>query len=93
MRREIAGVLHVLQKLHRGQHLHRDLTPLNVFGCDGHRLTLGDFGIVRQQSDQRGVTARTLNPLMAPSDIFDGATPSGRRATTPIRWVSSSACW
>lgn len=75
VRREIAGVLHVLRKLHRGQLLHRDLTPLNVFVCDGYRLKLGDFGIVRQQSDHRGVTARTLNPHMAPSDIFDGAAP------------------
>jgi serine/threonine-protein kinase len=75
VRREIAGILHVLGKLHRGQLLHRDLTPLNVFVCDRHRLKLGDFGIVRQQSDRRGVTARTLNPLMAPSDIFDGAAP------------------
>jgi serine/threonine protein kinase len=75
VRREIAGVLHVLRKLHRGQLLHRDLTPLNVFVCDGYRLKLGDFGIVRQQSDRRGVTARTLNPHMAPSDIFDGAAP------------------
>jgi serine/threonine-protein kinase len=75
VRREIAGVLQVLGKLHRGQLLHRDLTPLNVFVCDGPRLKLGDFGIVRQQTNQRGVTARTLNPLMAPSDIFDGAAP------------------
>ena len=75
VRREIAGLLQVLGKLHRGQFLHRDLTPLNVFVCDGPRLKLGDFGIVRQQSDRRGVTARTLNPLMAPSDIFDGAAP------------------
>jgi len=75
VRREIAGILHVLRKLHRGQLLHRDLTPLNVFVCDGHRLKLGDFGIVRQQSDHRGVTARTLNPHMAPSDIFNGAAP------------------
>jgi serine/threonine protein kinase len=75
VRREIAGLLHVLGKLHRGQLLHRDLTPLNVFVCDKHCLKLGDFGIVRQQSDRRGVTARTLNPLMAPSDIFDGAAP------------------
>ena len=74
-RREIAGILEVLVKLHRGQLLHRDLTPLNVFVCDDTRLKLGDFGIVRQQSDQRGITARTLNPLMAPSDIFDGAAP------------------
>ncbi len=52
VRREIAGILQVLGKLHRGQLLHRDLTPLNVFVCDGRRLKLGDFGIVRQQSDR-----------------------------------------
>jgi len=74
-RREIAGILQVLGKLHRGQLLHRDLTPLNVFVCDQARLKLGDFGIVRQQNDKRGITARTLNPLMAPSDIFAGAAP------------------
>jgi serine/threonine-protein kinase len=75
VRREISGVLQVLGKLHRGQLLHRDLTPLNLFVCDGAKLKLGDFGIVRQQSDRRGVTARTLNPLMAPSDMFAGAAP------------------
>ena len=74
-RREIAGILEVLAKLHRGQMLHRDLTPMNVFVCDGLRLKLGDFGIVRQQSDRRGITARTLNALTAPSDILDGAVP------------------
>jgi hypothetical protein len=75
VRREIAGILQVLGKLHRGQMLHRDLTPLNVFVCDGLRLKLGDFGIVRQQSDRRGITVRTMNALTAPSDILTGAAP------------------
>src|SRR4030095_9798626 len=35
VRREIAGILQVLGKLHRGHMLHRDLTPMNVFVCDG----------------------------------------------------------
>jgi serine/threonine-protein kinase len=74
-RREIAGILQVLGKLHRGQMLHRDLTPLNVFVCDNRRLKLGDFGIVRAQSDRRGIAVRTLNPFMAPSDIVAGAAP------------------
>src|SRR5438067_4983187 len=74
-RREIAGVLEVLARLHRGQTLHRDLTPMNVFVCDGHCLKLGDFGIVRQQSDRRGITARTMNALTAPSDILAHAVP------------------
>ena len=74
-RREIAGILQVLGKLHRGQTLHRDLTPLNVFVCDNHRLKLGDFGIARPQTSGRGITVRTFNPLMAPSDVLDGAAP------------------
>jgi eukaryotic-like serine/threonine-protein kinase len=74
-RREIAGVLEVLGKLHRGQLLHRDLTPLNVFVCENRSLKLGDFGIVQQQSDPRGITARTMNALTAPSDIIAGAAP------------------
>lgn len=75
VRREIVGVLEVLGKLHRGQMLHRDLTPLNVFVCDRRRLKLGDFGIARQQSDRRGVSARTMNVMTAPSDILAGAVP------------------
>jgi serine/threonine protein kinase len=74
-RREIAGILQVLGKLHRGQNLHRDLTPLNVFVCDGRCLKLGDFGIVRHQSDRRGIAAGTMNALTAPSDILARAAP------------------
>lgn len=89
-RREIAGILTVLEKLHRGRLLHRDLTPLNVFVCDGRRLKLGDFGIVRYQSQgarrrrsvrpgrragRWGVTAQTLNPFMAPSELVAGGAP------------------
>jgi serine/threonine protein kinase len=75
VRREIAGILTVLRKLHRGQLLHRDLTPMNVFVCDGPTLKLGDFGIVRQQSGPGGIVARTMNALTAPSDILAGAVP------------------
>jgi serine/threonine protein kinase len=74
-RREIAAVLDVLGKLHRGQLLHRDLTPLNLFVCHGPTLKLGDFGIVRQQSDRRGITARTMNALTAPSEVIAGLVP------------------
>jgi serine/threonine-protein kinase len=75
VRREMAGILDVLRKLHRGQTLHRDLTPVNVFVCAGPRLKLGDFGIVRQQSDARGITARTMNWMTAPSDLLQRAAP------------------
>jgi serine/threonine protein kinase len=75
VRREIAGILEVLARLHRGQVLHRDLTPLNVFVCDDRRLKLGDFGIVRPQTDRRGITAHTMNAMTAPSEFLAGAAP------------------
>ena len=74
-RREIAGILEVLRKLHRGQLLHRDLTPMNVFVCDARRLKLGDFGIVRSMSDRRALPVRTFNPAMAPSEVVAGVIP------------------
>jgi len=74
-RREIAGILEVLGKLHRGELLHRDLTPMNVFVCDGPVLKLGDFGIVRSMSDRRPQRVRTFNPAMAPSEVVAGGVP------------------
>jgi serine/threonine-protein kinase len=78
VRREIAGILQVLGRLHRGQVLHRDLTPLNVFVCDNTYLKLGDFGTVRQQSHRRGITTRTLNVSMVPSDMLGAFAPKWR---------------
>ena len=78
-RRQIAGILQVLGTLHRGQLLHRDLTPMNVFVCDGQTLKLGDFGIVRHLRDRRGIRAHTLNRLTAPLEILDGAAPMDAR--------------
>ncbi len=75
VRREMAGLLDVLGTLHRGQLLHRDLTPMNVFVCDRRTLKLGDFGIVRQQTDRRGLAVTTLGALTAPSEFLAGTIP------------------
>ncbi len=72
VRREIAGILAVLDSLHRGQALHRDLTPFNVFVCEHEHLKLGDFGIATHQLSHRGVTADAFNLFNAPSEIAWG---------------------
>jgi len=72
VRREIAAILAPLNVLHRGQALHRDLTPFNVFVCRDQTLKLGDFGIARHQPNRRGVTADAFNPLGAPTEIAWG---------------------
>ena len=72
VRQEIAAILETLDVLHRGQALHRDLTPFNVFVCQDERLKLGDFGIATHQASRRGVTADAFNPLGAPTEIAWG---------------------
>lgn len=72
VRQEIAAILETLDVLHRGQALHRDLTPFNVFVCQGEVLKLGDFGIATHQASRRGVTADAFNPLGAPTEIAWG---------------------
>jgi eukaryotic-like serine/threonine-protein kinase len=72
VRQEIAAILETLDVLHRGQALHRDLTPFNVFVCENEILKLGDFGIATHQASRRGVTADAFNPLGAPTEIAWG---------------------
>lgn len=72
VRREIAAVLAVLDAVHRGQALHRDLTPFNVFVCDHEQLKLGDFGIATHQLSRRGVTADAFNLFNVPNEIAWG---------------------
>ena len=72
VRREIAAVLKPLDLLHRGQALHRDLTPFNLFVCDNEQLKVGDFGIAMHQRSQRGVTADAFNLFNVPAEIAWG---------------------
>ena len=72
VRREIAAILAPLHALHRGQALHRDLTPFNVFVCTNEQLKLGDFGIATHQLSRRGVTADAFNPFNVPTEIAWG---------------------
>ena len=72
VRREIAALLRALDALHRGHALHRDLTPFNVFVCEGEKLKLGDFGIATHQLSRRGVTADAFNLFHVPNEIAWG---------------------
>src|SRR5688572_6188373 len=72
VRREIAAILRALDALHRGQAMHRDLTPFNVFVCAEEQLKLGDFGIATHQLSRRGVTADAFNVFNAPTEIAWG---------------------
>ena len=72
VRRELAAIAGALDALHRGQAMHRDLTPFNVFVCAGNELKLGDFGIATHQINPRGVTADSFNLFHVPNEIAWG---------------------
>ena len=72
VKREVGGLLRLLDQLHGGGILHRDVTPFNVFVCDGERLKLGDFGIARSRlGGRQGVAADIFNLAWAPSGIAE----------------------
>jgi serine/threonine protein kinase len=71
-RREIIAILRLLDHIHAGRALHRDLTPFNVFVFSGPHLKIGDFGIARHYGDGRGVVGRTRNPFGAPTSMIQG---------------------
>src|SRR6476659_3387432 len=72
VRREMSAILGALDALHRGHALHRDLTPFNVFVCEGDQLKIGDFGIATHQLNPRGVTADSFNLFNVPNEIAWG---------------------
>lgn len=71
-RREIRAITQVLARIHKGQGLHRDLTPFNILVTKKGELKIGDFGIAKHQRDERGVPATLFNPFGAPTSIQFG---------------------
>jgi eukaryotic-like serine/threonine-protein kinase len=61
-KREIIGLLRLLDQLHGGGATHRDITPTNIFVCGGGVLKLGDFGIARHHVRGKLITIDAFNP-------------------------------
>jgi serine/threonine protein kinase len=73
VKHEMAGLLRVLDQLHGGGVLHRDVTPFNVFVCQGERLKLGDFGIAQLKlGRKKGIPADLFNIMWSPHGFADG---------------------
>ena len=81
-------------KLHRGQTLHRDLTPMNLFVCEGAETEARRFRDRPAAERTPAASPPTpMNRMTAPSDLARRARrPSGRRATTCTKWGSCWAC-
>ena len=70
---EIMALLKLLDQLHGGGALHRDITPMNVFVCRNRQLKLGDFGIARHVLAGRQATASVFNVGFVSDKMGQGA--------------------
>ena len=71
--REICAMLRLLDQLHGGSATHRDITPANIFVCNGGTLKLGDFGIARHQLPGAPMAIDAFNPAFVTRSFVDGA--------------------
>ncbi|HZU71170.1 MAG TPA: hypothetical protein VE990_00230 [Acidimicrobiales bacterium] len=79
-RRELIGLLRVLEKLHRMGASHRDIKPDNVYVAPHRRLKLGDFGVARHAPGGGPVGA---------SAFAIGFVPDSLRTGQRSRWYPS----
>jgi serine/threonine protein kinase len=71
-RREIIGLLKLLDQLHGAGALHRDITPMNVFVCKNQKLKLGDFGLARHALAGKMVAAAAFTPFFVSKRMAEG---------------------
>jgi serine/threonine protein kinase len=71
-RREITGLLKLLDQLHGAGALHRDITPMNVFVCKNQRLKLGDFGLAQHVLAGRMLRAAAFTPFFVSKRMAGG---------------------
>ncbi|MFH5210532.1 protein kinase [Antrihabitans sp. NCIMB 15449] len=69
VRKELAGVLELLGRMHNVGITHRDLTPANVYLRDG-QLVLGDFGITRMTLDPKHAQVTAFTPAYTPKSVW-----------------------
>jgi serine/threonine protein kinase len=72
VRREIAALLRVLQRMHAVWILHRDIKPDNVYLRDG-RLVLGDFGVTKLVVDPSPSAGSRFEGDFAPGNVRAGS--------------------
>jgi serine/threonine protein kinase len=84
IRREVVGLLRVLDLLHYAGATHRDITPANVLVTERETLKLGDFGIARHGRFGGAIPASAFNQWFVDTPIALG---------DRLRWDSREDVW
>lgn len=76
---EIAfAVSEALQEIHNASILHRDISPDNVFLCEGNKVKVLDFGAARLSDTEKEVTRSIiLKPGFAPPEQYQTKSKQG----------------
>lgn len=72
--KQFRTLLLVLEQLHAGGAVHRDLTPGNIFADDRDNLMVGDFGIAFHKFKGKGPRASKFAPYYCPPEVMSAAT-------------------
>ncbi|MBR6273715.1 MAG: protein kinase, partial [Lachnospiraceae bacterium] len=74
----ISEVIEGLRDVHKAGILHRDISPDNIFICDGNRIKLIDFGAARFSDEEKEITRSIiLKPGFAPPEQYQSKSKQG----------------
>lgn len=74
----VFSVADALQEIHNASILHRDISPDNVFLCEGNKIKVLDFGAARLSNAEKEVTRSIiLKPGFAPPEQYQSKSKQG----------------
>lgn len=74
----ISSVIDALREIHASKILHRDISPDNIFLCEGGKVKLLDFGAARLSDEEKEITRSIiLKPGFAPPEQYQSKSKQG----------------
>lgn len=74
----ILSIIDALKDIHKEGIIHRDISPDNIFLCQGNKIKLIDFGAARFSDEEKEVTRSViLKPGFAPSEQYQSKSKQG----------------
>ena len=74
----VLSIINALKDIHKEGIIHRDISPSNIFLCQGNKIKLIDFGAARFSDEEKELTRSIiLKPGFAPSEQYQSKSKQG----------------